>query len=195
MQALSIGTIGVVALGAMLSCGEMVLDSSSCSLVTEEECGLCHTLYMEHCITTMLEERRPRETITCREEPRFEEKCHTIMENRELEDTKPVCELKTMNQEQKSCILTKDKKACWKVMKCKLLTKMIKKQFPRKDCKIVETEEKVKKCYKTVKMFVEKVPRKQCSFQPKTMCHDSEGSKCRMVKKMMCNYVDSENPV
>ena len=32
---------------------------------------------------------------------------------------------------------------------------------------------------------------KKCSFQPKTICRPVEGVGCRMVKKKMCNYIDS----
>ena len=113
------------------------------------------------------------------------------MEDRQVEETRPVCQLETMNRESKACILEKDKKACRKVMKCKLLTKMIKKHMPKKQCKTVAMEEKVKKCYKTVKMSVEKVEKDVCSFHPKTMCHDSEGRECRRVRRMMCNYLDT----
>ena len=44
----------------------MVVDESSCVEVEEEECGFCHTIYMEECKMKMVEEMKPAKVNVCR---------------------------------------------------------------------------------------------------------------------------------
>jgi hypothetical protein len=44
----------------------MVMDESSCVEVEEEECGFCHTIYMEECNMKMVEEMMPVKVNVCR---------------------------------------------------------------------------------------------------------------------------------
>ena len=44
----------------------MVMDESSCVEVEEEECGFCHTIYMEECKMKMVEEMMPAKVNVCR---------------------------------------------------------------------------------------------------------------------------------
>ena len=43
----------------------MVMDESSCVEVEEEECGICHTIYMEECEMKMVEEMMPVKVSMC----------------------------------------------------------------------------------------------------------------------------------
>ena len=43
----------------------MVMDESSCVQVEEEECGICHTIYMEECDMKMVEEMVPSKVSMC----------------------------------------------------------------------------------------------------------------------------------
>ena len=42
----------------------MVMDESSC--IEVEECGFCHTIYMEECKMMMVEEMMPAKVNVCR---------------------------------------------------------------------------------------------------------------------------------
>jgi len=181
----------LVMISAGLVMSRMVMDESSCEEVEEQECGLCHTVYMEECAMEMVEEMRPAMVKSCKNVTKYEEKCKTVMEDQEIEEKKPVCKVKMMNKDHKACVLEKDKKACKRVMKCQLITKMVKKKMPNTKCEKVAMAEKEEKCFDMVKLKKEKHEKKSCSFHPKTVCHDSEGRECRTVKKKMCNYIDS----
>ena len=76
------------------------------------------------------------------------------------------------------------------MLKCKIGMKKKMKKYPRTECEEVATGEE-EKCVDMVKLKKEKHKAKHCSFHPKTMCNPVEGSECRMVKKKMCDYVDS----
>ena len=44
----------------------MVMDEASCVEVEEEDCGICHTIYMEECKMKMVEEMIPTKVAICR---------------------------------------------------------------------------------------------------------------------------------
>ena len=44
----------------------MVMDESSCVQVEEEQCGICHTIYMEECEMKMVEEMMPVKVAMCK---------------------------------------------------------------------------------------------------------------------------------
>ena len=44
----------------------MVMDEQSCHEVEEEDCGVCHTIYMEKCEMKMVEEMMPVKVSKCR---------------------------------------------------------------------------------------------------------------------------------
>ena len=52
----------------------MVMDETSCVEVEEEECGICHTIYMEECEMKMVEEMMPVKVSMCKNvtNPRLE---------------------------------------------------------------------------------------------------------------------------
>ena len=51
--------------------GLMVVDESSCVEVEEEECGYCHTIYMEECKMKMVEEMMPNKVSVCKNVTRY----------------------------------------------------------------------------------------------------------------------------
>ena len=51
--------------------GLMVMDESSCVEVEEEECGYCHTIYMEECKMKMVEEMLPNKVSVCKNVTRY----------------------------------------------------------------------------------------------------------------------------
>merc|ERR1711910_83361 len=51
--------LALILLLVHLSSSKMVMDETSCHEVEEEECGLCHTVYMEECSMKEVEESRP----------------------------------------------------------------------------------------------------------------------------------------
>ena len=44
----------------------MLMDRESCVQVEEEECGICHTIYMEECKMKMVEEMIPTKVTMCK---------------------------------------------------------------------------------------------------------------------------------
>merc|ERR1712141_457452 len=161
--------------------GLMVMDEPSCHDVEEAECGVCHTLYMEDCKMEMVAEMMPKKVSMCRNVTRFEEKCLTKMSYKMVEEKRPICKLE---------IMTSAKSERKKVMKCKLGMKKMKKKFPKSECRKVPVGQQ-EECVDMVKLQEEQHEVKKCSFQPKTICRPVEGVGCRMVKKKMCNYIDS----
>merc|ERR1711973_585670 len=111
----------------------------------------------------------------------YMEKCKTIMRERMVEEKRPICKLEVMKTV---------KAGSKKVMRCKLGMKRMKKKYPKLDCKKVAAGQE-EKCVDMVKLQEENHEVKRCSFHPKTVCHPAEGRGCRMVKKKMCNYIDS----
>ena len=66
---------GIVLVYLLLGCtfgmGLMVMDESSCVDVEEEECGYCHTIYMENCKMKMVEEMMPAKVSVCKNVTRY----------------------------------------------------------------------------------------------------------------------------
>ena len=46
--------------------GLMVMDESTCHEVEEEECGVCHTVYMQECDMVMVPEMMPTKVQMCK---------------------------------------------------------------------------------------------------------------------------------
>ena len=44
----------------------MVMDEASCVEMEQEECGICHTIYMEKCEMKMVEEMMPTKVPICK---------------------------------------------------------------------------------------------------------------------------------
>ena len=44
----------------------MVMDEASCVEMEQEECGICHTIYMEECKMKMVEEMMPTKVSMCK---------------------------------------------------------------------------------------------------------------------------------
>ena len=44
----------------------MVMDEASCVEMEQEECGICHTIYMEECKMKMVEEMMPTKVSICK---------------------------------------------------------------------------------------------------------------------------------
>ena len=49
----------------------MVMDETSCVERVEEECGICHTIYMEECKMKMVEEMMPTRVSMCKNVTRY----------------------------------------------------------------------------------------------------------------------------
>ena len=108
----------------------------------------------------------------------------------------PICKIEMVNKHHTPCQdisqeKVKNKDPCRPVLKCKLGMKKMKKQYPRTECEEVAIGEE-EKCVDMVKLKKEKHEAKFCSFHPKTVCKPSEGRTCKMVKRKMCDYRDSE---
>jgi len=175
----------------------MVMDEKSCKEVEEEECGICHTIYMEECKMKMVEEMMPVKVAMCKNVTRYENKCTTETKYNEVEEERPLCEVKMMNKNHTSCYEKSDSgpdsfsESCKQVMKCKIGMKMMKKPYPVTECEKVAIGEE-ENCVEMVKLKKEKHEAKHCSFHPKTVCKQQDGLECRRVKKKMCNYQDSQ---
>merc|ERR1711892_902501 len=134
----------------------------------------------------MVEEMVPQKIWTCENITRFEETCKMSLEEEEVEEKHPLCEVKSMTKEHKACILEKDKAACKRVLTCKMM-----KMKEKKKCEKVPTEVVEEQCFDKVMVKKEEIEKEVCSLQPKTLCHDSEGKECKKVEKKMCNYLDT----
>ena len=114
---------------------------------------------------------------------RFENKCEMEMKHKMVEEKRPICRLEILNN-------TSANYKKKQIMKCQLGMKKMKKYYPEKKCHKVAagTEEK---CFQMVKLQQEEHETKKCSFHPKTICRPADDVKCKIVKKKMCNYIDS----
>ena len=65
--------------GCAFGMGLMVMDESSCVEVEEEECGYCHTIYMEDCKMKMVEEMMPAKVSVCKNVTRYRQR-QTILD-------------------------------------------------------------------------------------------------------------------
>merc|ERR1711915_569941 len=184
--------------GCTFAMGLMVMDESSCVEVEEEECGYCHTIYMEECKMKMIEEMMPAKISVCKNVTRYENKCKTMMDEKMVEEERPICRIDMMNKNHTACedivspITSNVTDPCRPVMKCKVGVKKMKKKVPKTKCEKIAVGEE-EKCFDTVQLKKEKHEAKRCSFHPKTVCKKVDGMKCKMVKKKMCDYVDNKN--
>ena len=64
------GGVMVIWTLALVTCshvsGLMVMDESTCHDVEEEECGVCHTVYMQECDMVMVPEMMPTKVQMCK---------------------------------------------------------------------------------------------------------------------------------
>ena len=76
--------------GCAFGMGLMVMDESSCVEVEEEECGYCHTIYMEECKMKMVEEMMPNKVSVCKNVTRYgdSQKDAFYFKERIISDTK-----------------------------------------------------------------------------------------------------------
>ena len=127
---------------------------------------------------------------------RYFHNCTTEMNYKEVEEEHPLCEVEMMNTNHASCKEQSDSgfdsfgETCKRVMKCSIGMKMMKKSEPKTVCEDIAIGEE-EKCVDMVKLKKEKHEEKFCSFHPKTVCKPSEGRTCKMVKRKMCDYMDS----
>ena len=128
---------------------------------------------------------------------RYESKCKTVVGEAMVEEEHLICKIELVNKKHLSCQdisqeKVKNKDPCRPVLKCKLGMKKMKKQYPRTECEEVAIGEE-EKCVDMVKLKKEKHEAKFCSFHPKTVCKPSEGRTCKMVKREMCEYRESQH--
>merc|ERR1712038_1424331 len=140
----------------------MVMDETSCVDMEQEECGICHTVYMKE--------------------------CKKKMEHKMVEEKRPICKVEIMANDHTKCKNSKAEK-CKKVMKCSLGMKMMKKTYPTNVCEKVAIGEE-EKCVDMVKLKKEMHKATQCSFHPKTICKNTDGMKCKRVAKKMCDFIE-----
>merc|ERR1712142_1353291 len=105
--------------------GLMVMDENSCHEIEEEECGLCHTVYMEECNMVMEKEMMPKKVSMCKNVTRFEDKCVMKMKHKMVEEKRPICNLEILNN-------TSTNYQKKQIMKCKLGMKKMKKSYPKR---------------------------------------------------------------
>merc|ERR1712117_344215 len=109
----------------------MVMDETSCIDMEQEECGICHTVYMRECKMKMVEEMMPTKVSMCKNVTRYENKCQKVMEHKMVEEKRPICKVEMMANDH-----TKAER-CKKVMKCSLGMKMMKKSYQTNVCEKV----------------------------------------------------------
>jgi len=80
------GTTALLLLLARTITSKMVMDESSCLEVEEEECGLCHTVYMEECAMKEVPEMRPAMVQVCTNTTKEVEECKMVDEIVEQEE-------------------------------------------------------------------------------------------------------------
>merc|ERR1712154_55438 len=69
-----------------VSLSVMVMEEETCHEVEEEDCGVCHTIYMENCEMKMLEEMMPTKVQICKNVTRYFHNCSTEMAYTEGEE-------------------------------------------------------------------------------------------------------------
>ena len=163
-----------------LAQARMVMDKPSCREVEEEDCGLCHTVYMEECAMKEVEEMLPLRVEVCRRE-----ECRMEKVMKEEEVVVPVCSVKSMDREHQVC--REGEGGCFRMMDCSMERKVVEREREEKVCDQAGRQ----KCYTVVKLQKQMKERKACSFHPKTVCQPAEGKRCRKVSKKMCNYTDT----
>merc|ERR1712228_541460 len=155
--------------GCTFAMGSMVMDESSCVEVEEEECGYCHTIYMEECKMKMVEEMMPAKVSVCKNVSkyieskmilviskeyyfRYENKCKPMMDEKMVEEERPICRIDMMNKNHTACkdiispVTRNIIDPCKPVMKCKIGMKKMKKKFPNTKCEKVSVG-KDEKCF------------------------------------------------
>ena len=105
----------------------MVVDSPSCREVEEEDCGLCHTVYMEECAMREVEEMLPLRVEVCRRE-----ECRMEKVVREEEVVVPVCSVKSMDREHQAC--REGEGGCFRMMDCSMERKVVEREREEKVC-------------------------------------------------------------
>ena len=163
-----------------LAQARMVMDEPSCREVEEEDCGLCHTVYMEECAMKEVEEMLPLRVEVCRRE-----ECRMEKVMKEEEVVVPVCSVKSMDREHQVC--REGEGGCFRMMDCSMERKVVEREREEKVCDQAGRQ----KCYTVVKLQKQMKERKACSFHPKTVCQPAGGKRCRKVSKKMCNYTDT----
>merc|ERR1712055_142420 len=98
----------------------MVMDKLSCVEVEQEQCGICHTIYIKECQMKMVEEMMPAKVTKCKNVARYQEKCHTEVQQKMVEEERPVCKVEMMNDNHAKCDHKKPNKGCKKVLVCHL---------------------------------------------------------------------------
>merc|ERR1740128_573414 len=81
----------------------MIMDEASCAEMEQEECGICHTVYMEECKMKMMEEMMPTKVSMCRNVTRYESKCQAVMEHNMVEEKRPICKVEMMTKDHTEC--------------------------------------------------------------------------------------------
>merc|ERR1711892_493792 len=169
----------------------MLMDRESCVQVEEEECGICHTIYMEECKMKMVEEMIPTKVTMCKNVTRYENKCKKVMKHKMVEEKRPICKVMMMTKNHTKCKHQRASKVCKKVMKCSLGMMKMAKTYPTMECEDIAIGEE-EMCVDMVKLKKEEHMAKYCSYVPKTVCRDRVGVQCRRVSKKMCQYVDGQ---
>jgi len=177
-----------------------------CVYVEEEECGVCHSMYMPECTMKMEYKFMPIMVEECRDTDCTDEgyrvkcsveyfsECFTNMVVQDTMEDHPVCGV----QEEEMCHGSDCK--MMKVMKCKMEKKKTRKEIPETACETFPTKvckkEKCqrKKCYERVMMSRETQPKEHCEFKEKRVCHKTENSTCRTVKRKKCKKIMKDKP-
>merc|ERR1711970_808059 len=167
----------------------MVMDETSCIDMVQEECGICHTVYMRECKMKMVEEMMPTKVSMCKNVTRYENKCQKVMEHKMVEEKRPICKVEMMANDHTKCKQHSKAEKCKKVMKCSLGMKMMKKSYQSNVCEKVAIGEE-EKCVDMVKLKKEMHNAKHCLFHPKTICKKTDGMECKRVAKKMCDYIE-----
>merc|ERR1712106_131670 len=188
-EEIMIGTFLLLCFAAVHVNSFMVMDEQSCAEMEQEECGICHTIYMEECNMKMMEEMMPTKVSMCRNVTRYETKCQAVMEYKMVEEKRPICKVEMVTKDHTECENTESNN-CKRVMKCSIGMKMTKKTYPSKVCEKVAIG-KEESCVDMVKLKKEKHEAKYCSLHPLTVCKDTDGMECRKVAKKMCDYVQN----
>merc|ERR1712106_380240 len=102
-EIMMIGTFVLLCFAGVLVNSFMVMDEQSCVEMEQEECGICHTIYIEECKMKMMEEMMPTKVSMCRNVTRYETKCQVVMEHKMVEEKRPICKVEMMTKAHPGC--------------------------------------------------------------------------------------------
>merc|ERR1719228_2706836 len=157
------------------------------------------TRYLHNCSTDLsyreeYEEMMPTKVEMCKNVTRYLHNCSTDLSYREEYEERPLCKVDMMNMQHIECQeegesgLDSAGHTCRRVLTCHIGREARRvRTEPRTECEDIPMEEE-ENCVEMVKLKKKMQMAEYCAFHPKIVCREAEGTKCRKVKRRMCNY-------